>query len=262
MFTVIVNLRSRWVKIAIGIVIVGLLICLPFLCGVHRKLAPVFQPEDNILPIYYVETPEKKIAISFDASWGAERTPKILKILKEYDLKSTFFLTGIWIEAYPDRVKQIAEDGHEIGNHTATHPHMNQLTGEQIKEEMKKVDEMIHKLTGKRPTRLFRPPFGEYNSNVIKTVSSLGYVPVQWSIDSLDWRNLNKEAIIERVTSNPHNGAIVLFHNDGLHTTAALPEIIEFYTDNGYRIVPISELIYWKDYEIDPVNGAQRRIKK
>ncbi len=86
-----------------------------------------------------METPEKKIAISFDASWGAERTPpKILEILKRYDLKTTFFVTGIWIKAYPDWIKQIAEDGHEIGNHTASHPHMNQLSTDQIKEEMKK----------------------------------------------------------------------------------------------------------------------------
>lgn len=260
MFTII-NLRSKWIKIAFGVVIIGLLISLPYFFGLHKRLSLVTQPEKNLLPIYYVETPEKKIAISFDASWGAERTPKILEILKRYDLKTTFFVTGIWIKAYPDWIKQIAEDGHEIGNHTASHPHMNQLSTDQIKEEMKKVDDMICKLTGKRP-KLFRPPFGEYNNNVIKTVTSLGYIPIQWSIDSLDWKNLSKEAIIERVTSNPHNGAIILFHNDGLNTPDALPEIIEFYTNNGYKIVPISELIYKKDYEIDPVNGAQRPIKK
>ncbi len=256
MFT-IVSLKKKWLKIAIGLFIVVLLLAVPFLLGLPERVSQVFEQEERLVPIYQVETPDKKIAISFDATWGAERTPKILEILREYDIKTTYFVTGIWMREYPDWVKKIAEEGHELGNHTDSHPHLSQLSAEQITEELKNVEDMVLELTGKR-TKLFRPPFGEYNNNVIKTADDLGYKTIQWSIDSLDWKNLSKEAIFERVTGNPHNGAIILFHNDGLNTPDALPDIIEFYTENGYEIVPISDLIYKKNYIIDPNNGVQK----
>lgn len=258
MFTIInINLRKKWFRIVLGVIAAGLLLALPYMLGLPERAVQVSEEEKRLLPIYYVETPDKKISISFDATWGAERTPKILEILKEYDIKTTYFVTGIWIEEYPELVKKIAEEGHEIGNHTDSHPHLNQLSAEQIQDELKQVEDTVYELTGKR-TKLFRPPFGEYNNNVIKTVNNMGYKAIQWSIDSLDWKNLSKDAIYKRVTANPHNGAIILFHNDGLNTPDALPSIIEFYTENGYEIVPISKLIYKKNYTIDPNSGAQK----
>lgn len=258
MFTII-SFKKKWLKVILGVLIVAVLAALPFLLGVPERISQVLEQEEEerLLPIYYVDTPEKKVSISFDATWGAERTPKILEILNEYDIKTTYFVTGIWAEEYPDWVMKIAEEGHELGNHTDSHPHLNELSAEQIKDELKNVEEMVLELTGKR-TKLFRPPFGEYNNNVIQTADDLGYKTIQWSIDSLDWKNLSKDNIFQRVTANPHNGAIILFHNDGLNTPDALPDIIEFYKDNGYEIVPISELIYKKNYTIDPNNGAQR----
>lgn len=213
--------------------------------------------ERPLLPIYYVDTTEKKVAFTFDASWGAERTGQILDIMRENEVKATFFLTGTWAEKYPEWVKEIVAEGHEVGNHTYSHPHMSQLSYQQIEKELKKAGDIIYSLSGKH-TALFRPPFGEYNDTVISAADSLGYKTIQWSIDSLDWKNLSKEAIVEKVTEEAHRGAIILFHNNGQNTPEALPEIIEFYHRNGYKIVPVSSLIYQSNYEIDPHSGAQR----
>ncbi|MGI5823829.1 MAG: polysaccharide deacetylase family protein [Dethiobacteria bacterium] len=217
---------------------------------------PLTGGQARLVPIYYVDTTAKKVAISFDACWGASYTPEILKVLKEHNLKTTFFLTGFWVEKYPEMVQKIAEEGHEIGNHTFTHPHLNSLAAEEIKEELNKVGKMIFELTKKRPD-LFRPPFGEYNNNVLTTAEKAGYRTIQWSIDSLDWQELGKEPMVKRVTENLHPGAIVLFHNNGLYTVEALPEIISNIKEQGYEILPISELLYQDNYYIDSNTGAQ-----
>lgn len=206
-----------------------------------------------------MDTPEKKVAISFDACWGADQTPRILKTLKDYNLKTTFFLTGYWLEKYPDMVKRISDEGHEIGNHTYTHPHLNNLSEEGIRKEIERTHQLIKEISGQE-ANLFRPPFGEYSNKVIKAIEGCGYKVIQWSIDSLDWKEIGRDALVKRVTKNLHEGAIVLFHNNGQYTAEALPEIIEYFKEEGYQIVPISELIYQQNYYIDPHSGAQKKI--
>lgn len=244
-----------------------LIMCLIVLILVAATGLRLFLPDGEVdvaarkkrlVPIYYVETEEKKIAISFDASWGAEFTPRILKILREHEIKSTFFLTGFWIEKYPDMVKTIVAEGHELGNHTWTHPHLNTLEKASITNELERVHAALKDLWGKEPA-LFRPPFGEYSDKVIEAADELGYLTIQWSVDSLDWKDLSEQAIIQRVTEKMHPGAIVLFHNNGRYTADALPEIIAFAKENGYQIVPISELLYKDNFIIDNSNGAQRK---
>lgn len=220
----------------------------------------VLVPGSKLKPIYYVDTEEKKIAISFDATWGAEYTPKILDILQRYNVKTTFFLTNIWLKEYPEVAKKIRLAGHEIGMHSVTHPHMNNLAESQIKEELLGNAKMIKDITKFEP-KLFRPPFGEYNNKVINTIESLGFIPIQWSIDSLDWmENMSKQNIVQRVTKKLHPGAIVLFHNNGKYTAAALEEIIKYTLDQGYSILPVSQLLYKENYFVDH-QGAQK-LKK
>lgn len=260
MFITILMEKKR-LRLIIGLGLVILFLLLTPLLNLPGRLALVVGGAERLVPIYYVETKEKKVAFSFDASWGAERTEKILEILKENEIKTTFFLTGFWVEAYPEYVKLIAEEGHEIGNHTLTHPHLNNLGGDEIRAELKRVEQMIERASGQK-TNLFRPPFGEYSNQVIEAAGELGYKTIQWSIDSLDWQNLTKDEIIERVTSRAHEGAIILFHNNGLYTADALPEIIASFQKQGYKILPISQLIYDRDYHIDPNSGAQIKDKK
>lgn len=215
---------------------------------------------DKLLPIYCVDTDEKKIAISFDAAWGDQYTEGILDILDKYEIKTTFFLVGFWVDRYPDMVKKIYERGHEIGNHSTTHPHMSKLSREEIIKELNNTGEKIFNITGKKPN-LFRPPFGDYNNRLIKTAKECGYYTIQWDVDSLDWKELGVKPVVDRVTRNIGNGSIVLFHNNAKYVLEYLPLVIEKLQKEGYKIVPISELIMKDDYYIDHT-GRQKRVYK
>ncbi len=143
------------------------------------------------LPIYCVNTDEKKVAISFDAAWGADDTDELLRILKENDVKATFFMCGYWVDKYPEEVMKIAANGHDLGNHSATHPHMAAITSDKIREELTKTHDKVYNLTGIE-MELFRPPFGEYTNAVIETAEELGYYTIQWDIDKLEIKNKHK----------------------------------------------------------------------
>jgi len=213
--------------------------------------------EERLLPVYEVATDQQAVAVSFDASWGAERTASILDILDEYGVKSTFFLVNIWVEDYPEMAREIAFRGHEIGLHSVSHPHFTQLSEEQIRKELDGNYDLIWQTTGYSP-RLFRPPYGDYNNKVVGVVNAEGYDCIQWSVDSLDWQDLSAEEICSRVLKDIHAGDIVLFHNNGLHTAEALPRILAELQARGLAVVPVSELLLTGDCYID-VNGIQRR---
>ena len=209
------------------------------------------------LPIYSVETEEKKIAISFDCAWGVEYTDKLLEIMKLNDIRCTFFAVQFWVERYPEYVRKIIDAGHEIGTHSRTHPYMSTLSKTQIQDELTTSSQAIEKLTGKKVT-LFRPPYGDYNNTLIDTCAEMGLYPIQWDVDSLDWKNLSGTEIALRIINGVKNGSIILCHNNGLHTAEALPLIFSTLKNRGYDFVPISELIYKENYYIDH-NGRQHR---
>ena len=209
------------------------------------------------LPVYSVDRSDHVIAISFDASWGGDKTLKILDILDRYQIKTTFFLVDIWTQKYPDLVREIIARGHEIGNHSLTHAHMSQLDAQGIARELNGMADGLERIAGIRPA-LFRPPYGEYNDLVITTARSLGYEAVQWSVDSLDWKNRGAQDIITRATK-VQSGDIVLFHNDSRYITEALPEVLSFYKKNGYSVVPVSEILLTGDTQID-VQGRMRPL--
>ncbi len=244
-----------WPKVVAATIILVLALGL----GIYESvgLLAVIAPSDRLVPIYSVETAARKIAISFDAAWGADKTAQLLEILEKHDVKTTFFLVDFWMEKYPEATKQIAIAGHEIGNHSATHPHLNSLTPEEITHELQDTNARIWELTGQEPL-LFRPPFGEYNNTVLAVVQNLGMFAIQWDVDSLDWQNLTADEISQRVLAKVQPGSIVLFHNNAEHTPAALPTIIEKLHSDGYEIVPISELIYKDNYYIESHSGKQR----
>lgn len=202
------------------------------------------------LPVYNVDTEEKVLAISFDAAWGRANTEELMNILDRYDVKTTFFLVGFWAEKHPDLVQELVSRGHEIGNHSATHPHMAQLSAAQIREELRKCSDLVKSITGK-PTTLFRPPYGEYNDTVVKVSREEGYECVQWNVDSLDWKNLGTENMVKQCTKSVNPGDIVLFHNDSKYILEALPRILEYYTQAGYKIIPVSQLLLQGETWID-----------
>lgn len=204
------------------------------------------------IPIYAVKTEEKKVALSFDAAWGADDTDSLLATLDKYDVKATFFLVGDWVRKYPDEVKRIAAAGHDIGNHSNKHPHMNSMSKEQIKEDIMAAHESTKELLGIDMT-LFRPPFGEYNNTVLETLKECGYYVIQWDVDSLDWKEYGRDNLIDTVVNHKNlgNGSIVLMHNNAKYTKDALESIIIGLKDQGYDLVPISELIIKEDYDVD-----------
>ncbi len=136
------------------------------------------------LPIYCVETDEPKIALTFDAAWGNEDTAQILEILKKHDVKVTFFMTGGWVENYPDDVKAILAAGHDLGNHSENHKNMSQISDEEKKTELMKVHEKVRTLTGYEMF-LFRPPYGDYDNAVVRTAKECGYYTIQWDVETL-----------------------------------------------------------------------------
>ncbi len=161
-------------------------------------------------------------------------------------------MTGSWVEIYPDDVKAISLAGHDLGNHSQNHKEMSKLTTSEIQEELMKVHNKVKELTGIE-MELFRPPYGDYNNNLIKTVSNLNYVSIQWSVDSLDWKDYGTESIIKTVLENKdlENGAIILMHLGAKYTPQALETIIIELQKSGYEIVPISKLIYKENFYID-----------
>lgn len=208
---------------------------------------------DREVPIYYVDTKDKKCSISFDAAWGNEYTDTLLDILDEYNVKATFFLVEEWAEKYPDSVKKIFDKGHDVGNHSATHPHMNELSKDKQKEEINCCNESIKEIIGECPT-LFRAPYGEYNNSLVETTKDLDMYCVQWNIDSLDWKDPTPDEMVEKIKSKLCEGSIILMHNGAKNTPDALPKIIEYIESEGYEIVPISEILPKGDYCTD-VNG-------
>ena len=202
------------------------------------------------LPIYCVQKDYKVLSISFDAAWGNEDTQQLIDILGKYNIKATFFVVGAWVDKYPESVKALHDAGHEVMSHSNSHAHFNSLSTDEIIADLNTCNDKIEAVTGVRPT-LFRCPYGEYDDHVINAVRSLGIEPIQWDVDSLDWKELPAEEIAARVTGRAQPGSIVLFHNAAIHTPEALPGIIEALLQEGYQFVPISQLIITGSYTID-----------
>lgn len=194
----------------------------------------------------------KYISVSFDAAWGADDTLKILDTLDKYNVKATFFMTGGWVDSFPDMVKEIYARGHDLGNHSQNHKQMSKLSANEQKTEIMTVSDKIRELTGYE-VFLFRPPYGDYNSTLINTVYSCNHYPIQWDVDSLDWKDYGVENIIKTVTQHKAlgNGSIILMHNGAKYTAEALDTVLSTLQSQGYTLVPISQLIIKQNFHMD-----------
>ena len=197
-----------------------------------------------------MQTTERKVAISFDAAWGADKTSEIMTLCEEYGVSATFFLVGFWVEDYPDVARTIAERGFEIGLHSSTHPDMVNLSAKQMSLELSKNQDIIQTVCGVE-ANLFRPPYGSYNDTLINVCKDLDIIAVQWSVDSLDWKGLSASEIAGRVCSKSKEGSIVLFHNNSDNIIGAIKLVLEYYKNNNYEVVPVGELIYRDHYTIN-----------
>lgn len=218
----------------------------------NRVIATSSTVGSRELPIYCVQTDKPQIAISFDAAWGNEDTQKILDILAKHEVKATFFMTGGWVESYPDDVKAIQAAGHDLGNHSENHKNMSQLSDDEKTTELMTVHNKVKELTG-YDMFLFRPPYGDYDNAVVLNAKENGYYTIQWDVDSLDWKDYGVDAIIDTVCNHKHlgNGSIILCHNGAKYTAEALDTLITNLKNQGYEFVPISELILKNNYHMD-----------
>lgn len=221
----------------------------------------VYSAAERKLPIYSVDTEEKKIALTFDAAWGSDDTDELIAVLDKYNAKATFFVCGYWATDNAEALKKLYDAGHEIGNHGNTHAHVATLDLDNNIKEITGAHDAVKEILGVE-MNLYRPAYGEYNNTVITAAEQSGYYTIQWDVDSLDWKEYGVEAEIKQVLEHKSlgNGSILLFHNDSPYTPEALDTILAKLTADGYELVKVSDLIYTEDYTID-ANGRQHSGK-
>ncbi len=212
------------------------------------------------LPIYAVQTEEKKIAITFDAAWTNQDTDELIKILKKHNATATFFIVGDWAEKFPESVKAFYTAGHTIANHSDTHKAFSKCSREEIKAEIVNCNKKLEAITGEKIT-LLRAPSGDYTNESIEVAKSLGMYTIQWDCDSLDYTKLSVEEIVDRVVNGTKNGSIVLFHNGVDNTAEALDISLTELEKKGYSFVSVNDLIYKDNYYLDHT-GRQHSEKQ
>ena len=190
-------------------------------------------------------TEKRQIALTFDDGPSRQNTEEILAVLREYGIRATFFVIGENAAADPDRIRMIHDAGHEIGNHTYTHAYISKIGSDALRQEIRKTEEILKSITGKRPC-VFRPPGGLYNDASLAVLEEMGYRNILWSLDTRDWCMPKSDTIVSKIEENAAGGDIILFHdlNDKrLPTPDALKRILPYLKENGYEFVTISEMI-------------------
>ncbi len=240
-------LRRRALLIALAII----LTVTGAFFGVRSKdVKPVIEMYDltvatsTQMPIFYVKTDRKAVALTFDISWGDKTPDKVLDVLKKYNQKATFFLSGPWSNHYTGIVKRIVDEGHEVASHGQDHVNLSQISKEQITANIKSAHDILVNVSGTSP-RYFRPPNGDYDDLVILAARELGYETIIWAVDSLDWKNPGVSYIVERISKLSFPGAIILFHasDSARETDQALPMVLENLKTAGYEIMPLGQLM-------------------
>lgn len=244
----------------VSVVTVIALFCVANNINVNGDAVQTTAKVQKLLPIYNVQTEEKKVAFTMNCAWNADDIDSILKTLEDNNTKITFFMVGDWIEKFPDAAKKIHEAGHEIASHSDTHPHVNNLSYEKNIEEIEKSNEKIEKITGEK-TKIYRAPYGEYNDTVIKAATDKGYYTIQWNLDTLDYTGLTGEEMWNRIKDKLNPGDIILSHNGTKNTANSLDMLIKNIKQKGLEVVRISDLIYKEDYSINN-NGTQVKVNK
>ncbi len=166
-------------------------------------------------------------------------------------------MVGQWAEKFPDTVKMISNEGHDIGNHSYSHLRMGAINRDRVRQEISLCSDKLKEITGNK-IDLFRAPYGDYNNDILGIAKSLGYYTIQWDVDSLDWKpGISEDEIMSRIVTKVRHGSIILFHNDTPYTAKILPEIISALKNNGYGFLPVSGMIFRENYFMD-FDGKQK----
>jgi peptidoglycan/xylan/chitin deacetylase (PgdA/CDA1 family) len=234
--------KIKFKVITLLVVFIGLTLMQSRVVGVSNQNLPV--------PIDQVQTDNKIIALTINVDWGESYIPEILDILDRYQAKATFFVTGKWAAKHPELIQQIAAKGHLLGNHSYSHPHPDNLTVVQNKEELSKTENIIKEVTGCK-TIYYAPPYGEKGKNGLQAADELGYTTILWTLDTIDWKLESTPELITQRILDPKirygvkpekKGAIVLMHPKK-NTVKALPDILAGLKNEGFSFVTIEKLI-------------------
>lgn len=232
MYVVLVTMKKSYYLTLAALIIAGVF-------WYTDSLRIVDIPVSGVAPYYHGNTNLKQMSLTINVDWGAEYLPLMLDILQQKGVRATFFFTGTFAEKYPNLVKRTAEKGHEIGNHGYSHVHPNQLSQTQMIDHLKKSEQILLELTGKRTT-LYAPPYGEYNKSLVQVANDQGYRLIMWTADTIDWQRPTPEVINSRIMKKASNGGIVLMHPIQ-QTVQALPVMIDQLKQKGYQLVTVSE---------------------
>lgn len=208
-----------------------------------EKPEPVVERETP--PMYQHPLPGDsggQVFVTFDGGADADGLVPILEALKARGLKTTFFLTGQWVNAYPDLGRRILAEGHEIANHSMRHPNMAGWGEDKIAQELGKAEQAMQTVLGRRFAPFFRFPFGAQNSRVEQIVEKLGYKPVYWNIDTLDWKEPSVASIQQKVRSRVRRGSVILMHVGSKNGPKALPKMLDELLARGFRPGRLSDL--------------------
>lgn len=202
-----------------------------------------------------------RIALTFDDGPNNKYTPQILDILKQYNIKGTFFVLGEQVKEHPAMLRRIIEEGHEVGNHSFSHPQLKRLSDEDVRRELVSTQDEIRKVLGFAP-KLLRPPYGAYRDASLALFEELGLHVILWSVDTNDWRRKG-DVIVRTVSRDTKNGSIILFHDRKAETVRVLPQIIEELKGRGLQPVTISEMTGIPAYDgVAPVVRADPPAEK
>lgn len=230
------RLRQRLVGLALAAILA--LLTLLSVEGV-KKIVPAAGSGDN--PLFQVATNKSIAALAINVAWGEKHLPELLAALAEGKVKASFFMVGEWAQRFPDLTREMAQQGHELGNHSFTHPYPTQISVEELVAEIENTARVVQDLTG-QTSNLFAPPYGQWNDNVVLTAGELGYRTIMWTIDSIDWQQPGVEVITSRVLDNLAPGSIILMHPTE-QTVKALPQIMAGAREQGFKFITVSELI-------------------
>lgn len=238
----------------IGILTVIACCILLFSLLVSPSFLTVFSSKEEPRAFYRADIEEKKVALTFNISWGEERALPIVDILRDKEVEATFFISGAWAERHPEIVEKIVENGHTLGNHGFQHKKYTNMEEEEIIRDLHLSHKKIKDVTEQDVT-YFRPPFGELNKEVLSIVERFGYSTIHWSVEGNDWNNPGKEQIITSITEKIQPGDVILLHasDSAKQTGDSLPSLIDRIREKGYEFVSLEELITQAETEVKEI---------
>jgi peptidoglycan-N-acetylglucosamine deacetylase len=209
---------------------------------VYKQIEPKVHLEDLPPAPVYRGNPEKPmVALLINVAWGNEYLPKMVTTLKKHGVQSTFFLEGNWVKKNTDLTKMLYDEGHELGNHSFSHPDMKVLSTNRIREQLQKTNDVIEETIGKKP-KWFAPPSGSYRDEVVKIADEMGMYTILWSVDTVDWKKPDATVMMNRVLQKVHPGAMILMHPTE-PTAQGLEFLIEGLKAKGYAIGTVTQLL-------------------